>query len=185
MSSGGPAERSTFVTVLAWIFIALSGFSTVISILQNILISYVMPMAQMQSAVDEAEARGPFPPGAAFMIGHMRLLFGAFLVLSAITLMVSIGLLKRWNWARLVFICLMVLGIVWNIAGVFLQRLMFSAMPPMPDDAPPEARAMFETMMPMMQVVSAIFALAFCALFGWIIWRLMSADIRREFAGGA
>jgi flagellar biogenesis protein FliO len=55
----------------------------------------------------------------------------------------------------------------------------------MPANAPPEFRAQFESMMSAMQVVSVIFALAFCGLFGWIIWRLMSADVRREFAAGA
>ena len=32
-----------------------------------------------------------------------------------------------------------------------------------------------------MQVMGAIFALGFSVLFGWIIKRLMSGEIRREF----
>ena len=32
-----PVRRSTFVTVLAWIFIGLSGFTALIGILQNIM----------------------------------------------------------------------------------------------------------------------------------------------------
>ncbi len=131
MSSGAPAERSTFVTVLAWIFILMSGFSTVMAVFQYVVMSFVMPLARMQASLDELKARGdmPMPPGAEFMFGHMRLIFGAFLLLSAITLLTSIGLLKRRNWARLVFICLMALGIVWNIAGLFLQQLMLSGFP--------------------------------------------------------
>jgi hypothetical protein len=34
--SPATSERSTFVTVLAWIFIALSGLWTLIALLQNI-----------------------------------------------------------------------------------------------------------------------------------------------------
>ncbi len=185
MSSGGPAERSTFVTVLAWIFIVLSGFSTLMSIIQNIVMSIVFPFARMQASIEAAKARGDIPPGAEFMMGHIRMLFGAFLLLSAITLVASIGLLKRWNWARLVFIALMALGILWNIGSLFLQRLMLSGMPMMPENAAPEFRAPFEPMMLAMQIVSAIFALAFCVLFAWIIKRLMSAAVRREFAAGA
>ncbi len=179
MSSGGPAERSTFVTVLAWIFIVLSGFWTVVSIFQNIAMSTVMPVAEMQASMDAAKARGDIPPYAEFMFGHMRMLFGAFLLLSALTLVASIGLLKRWNWARLVFIALMALGILWNIGGLFLQRLVLSGMRMMPENAGPEFRSQFEPMMSAMQIVSAIFALAFCVLFAWIIKRLMS--VRREF----
>jgi hypothetical protein len=184
-SSGAPAERSTFVTVLAWIFIVLSGFSTIMSIFQYVIMSFVFPFARMQASVDAARARGGIPPGAEFMIGNMRLLIGSFVLLSAIMLVASIGLLKRRNWARRAFIALMALGILWNIGGLFLQRLMFSSMPMGPGNAPPEFRAQFESMMTAMQIASAIFAIAFCVLFGWIIWRLMSADVRREFDGGA
>ncbi len=54
MSSGGPAERSTFVTVLAWMFIVLSGFSTLMSIIQNIVMSIVFPFARMQASIEAA-----------------------------------------------------------------------------------------------------------------------------------
>ena len=35
------AQRSTFVTVVAWVFIVLSGFGTLISLLQNLMIQTV------------------------------------------------------------------------------------------------------------------------------------------------
>lgn len=43
-------KKSTFVNVLAWIFIALAGFSTLISILQNIMISAMFSIDEMNKA---------------------------------------------------------------------------------------------------------------------------------------
>jgi hypothetical protein len=178
-------QRSDFVTVLAWIFIGLGGLSTLMSVAQYIMFNFMMSIGQMQDAMNAETARGDFPPAAEFMFGHFRQLIGAFFLLSLVTLVAAVGLLRRRNWARLVFICLMALGIVWNLAGLVLQRVMMSSMlstmPMLPPNAPPDFRAQFETMMTGMQIVAAIFALGFSVLFGWIIMRLMSAAIRREF----
>jgi len=181
-----PADRSDFVTVLAWIFIGLGGLSTLMSVAQYIMFNFMMSIGQMQDAMNGATTRADLPPTAEFMFGHFRQLIGAFFLLSLITLIASFGLLRRWNWARLVFICLMALGIVWNLAGLVLQRVvmssMLSTMPMLPPNAPPDFRAQFESMMTGMQILAGIFALGFSILFGWIIKRLMSTEIRREFA---
>ena len=179
------AERSDFVTLLAWVFIGLSGLGTLMGMAQYMMINMMMSFGQIQDAMNAAKARGDFPPAAEFMLGHFRQFIAAYFLLSLVTLTASVGLLKRWNWARLVFICLMAMGIVWNLAGLFLQRFMMSSMlssiPMMSPDMPPDFRAQFDSMMTGMQVVGAIFALGFCVLFGWIMKRLMSAEIRREF----
>jgi hypothetical protein len=182
--SGGPAQRSTFVTVVAWIFIVLSGFGTFMLILESFVLSTVMP--HMQASVDAAKARGQVPPSADFMFGHMQAVFGVIILLSVGMLLVSIGLLKRRNWARILFIAIMALGILGGIGSAVLQRYIFSAMPTStPDNMPPEFRAQFESMMSAMQVVSIVFTIAFSLLYGWIIVRLMSASIRREFTAGS
>lgn len=181
-----PATRSDFVTVLAWIFIGLGGLSTLMAVAQYIVVNFMMSIGQMQDAMNAETARGDVPAAAQFMAGHFRQLIGAFFLLSLITLVAAVGLLRRWNWARLLFIGLMALGIVWNLASLALQRVMMSSMlstmPMLPPNTPPDFRAQFETMMTGMQIVGAIFALGFSVLFGWIIMRLMSAAIRREFA---
>jgi len=56
-----------------------------------------------------------------------------------------------------------------------------SSMPVIQPNMPQDFRAQFESMMMGMQVMGAIFALGFSVLFGWIIKRLMSSDVRREF----
>lgn len=182
MQSPYPDGRSEFVTVLAWVFIGLSGLATLIAVLQYLMFGMMMSFAPMQDAMNDAQARGDVPPAAAFMFGHFRQLIGAFFLLSLITLIASVGLLKRRNWARLLFICLMALQIAGSIAGLFLQRLLLAGMPVLPPNMPPDFSSQMERMMSGMQVVGAIFTLGFCVLYGWIIYRLMSAPVRAEFS---
>ncbi len=46
-------QKSTFVTVLSWIFIFLAGSATVISIIQNVLINVLFPVEEMIKAFNE------------------------------------------------------------------------------------------------------------------------------------
>lgn len=172
-------QRSTFVTVVAWIFIVISGFMTLISILQNIMIFSVMGGAGMSEAMTQP------PPGmngaAAMVFSHIQWLFPAFLVIASLTLISSIGLLRRWNWARLCFVGLMILGIAWHVFGMVFQFLFMSSMqasfPHEGMHGAPDMRMFFIATM----VVSVIMAVGFSVLFGWIAKRLLSAPIAEEF----
>lgn len=166
--------RSSFVTTVAWIFIVLGGFATLLSILQNIMLGILLP-ADMPPI--EPQGNGPNVPAfVRFMFDHFRLFFAAFLVLSATTLASAIGLLKRKNWARLTFIGLMSFGILWNLGGMVFTFIMFSSMP-FPGGAPAD----FQLMSKIMTAFSVFIAIALAVLFVWIIKRLLSSDIQREF----
>lgn len=178
---GSAAPRSSFVTSMAWTFIVLAGFATVIAVLQNVMINLVFPMEEIRGAMREARGSQALPPFAGFMLEHLRLFVGFFLAVSAFTLVSAIGLLKRMNWARLVFIGVMVLGVVWNLAGIALAYFMPSTFPPIPDTAPHDFRDNFQLMMNVMIGVSTVIAIVFAVLFAWVAKRLMSADIKREF----
>ncbi len=170
-------ERSTFVSIVAWIFIVISGFSTFISILQNIMIYTIFPKEEMNQAFQHTEQ---IPVFANFIFNHFDLFFLAFLVASATTFITAIGLLKRKNWARIVFIVIMSLGIIWNILGLVLQFTMFNSMPEFTgaQAAPPE----FQNMMWIMIAASVIMVVAMSALFGFVIKKLNNKDIRVEFS---
>jgi len=170
-------SRSAFVTAVAWVFIALAGFSTPIAILQNIMVALMFPADAMR----EVENAKDIPAFARFMFAHPQIFFGAFLAVSAGTLVSAIGLLRRKNWARLLFIGIMALGIVWNLASVALPFFMFASIPPVPEHAPPDFRDSFDIMWKVMTAFTVLIAVAFVCLFGWIIKRLVSGEIKREF----
>ena len=92
----------------------------------------------------------------------------------------GIGLLKRKEWARLLFIALLGLSILGNIGGFFAQQSAFSYISAMPE-APPEFHAQFERMATTMWVVSIAMAVGVSAVSGWLMWRLASAPVKAEF----
>lgn len=173
-------ERSNFVTTLAWTFIILGGFSSLIAIAQNLMVHLVFPLDEMKAQMAAGPGAEHMPPFARFMMQYFEWIFGVFMLLSLATFVSAIGLLKRREWARLTFIGLMVLGVVWNLAGFFIQQLILTQMP-IPPDAPLEVRQEFAGVQQIMTVVMAVFGLAFAGLFGWLAWRLRAPRIVAEF----
>lgn len=174
-------KPSDFVTAVAWIFVALSGFATLIALLQNLMINLAFPVAEMHAAVVQGGKGPPMPWLFKFMAQNVRLIFFSFLALSALTFASSIGLLKRRNWARLTLIGIMGFGIASNLGGLAVQLSLFSSWP-IPDDAPAEFQDHFDFFVRGIMVISVLFAVGMSVLLGWIIKRHVSRDIRREFA---
>lgn len=177
------APRSSFVTVVAWIYIALTGFGTFILVVQNVLFNTVLPFDQMHEAWTQAQRETGLPPAFGWIFDHIRLFLLVFLVVTVIKLVSAIALLKRRNWARIVFIIIFALGIFWNIAGTVLQQFMVSWMPTIPHvrNAPKDFELMMTAMMTFIRVISAFFAIAFTVLFAWMIKKLVSPEIVAEF----
>ena len=174
-------KRSTFVSTVAWVFIVLSGMFTLISVAQNIMVHVMMSGDHMREALAASQQAGQMPPIARFMFGHFGLFFGLMLALGATMLVASIGLLLRKNWARRLFIVMLGVGITWNLGGIVFQLLWFNSMFSAPTQAPPQFQSDFHTMAIVVSVVTAVFTLAIAGLFAWIIKRLRSSEIKREF----
>ncbi len=172
--------RSEFVTVLAWIFIIISGFAVLVSIFQNVMVSF-FPVERITEAMRDEQAQQHMPAAFRFLFEHFVLFVRAFLVITLALLAASIGLIRRRNWARLLFIALLVLGILWNLGGLAMQFLLVPSFPPLPQEAPAEMDAMFGRMLLIVRVLSALFAVAFTILCGWIIRKLTSERVRAEF----
>lgn len=172
-----PPRRSTFVTVLSVIFIVLSAFWAATSLLQAALFSL---MSFMPCFTDQMQK--DMPPLSAFLFTHSVLFALANLAAAAAMLFASIGLHFRKNWARVLFIALLVLGIVYMIATVVVQI----AFPEwsevsIPKFAPELVARTFHAFMVVVLVAQAVMSVGFGVLFGWIIKRLLSPEVRREF----
>ena len=175
-----PDRRSNFVTVVAWVFIVLSGLATAISLLQNVM------LLTLFHGRDFAHMGQAAPPGMGgmpgFMVSHVQWMFLGFFVVSVLTLASSIGLLRREPWARWCFIGVMGLGIAWNLVGVVAQIGAIGAMgehlhgPVVP--GAPDVRAFFM----LMTTLGIVVAVGMSAVFGWIAWRLLSPALAAEFA---
>jgi hypothetical protein len=145
-----------------------------------------MPFDQLNSALQDSTA-AQLPVPARVMFSHFQLFFLVTFLLSLLMLISSIGLLRRHNWARLVFIGLLVLGIIYLLGGLFLQQSFMSSFnrsfsAAAPQDSLFRANAQqFESLFTAMRVFMIVFSLGIASVFGWIVARLASAKVRTEF----
>lgn len=169
--------RSTFVTVLAWIFIGLSALGTLVGTLQVVMLFTLLADSPFNELSMTSPPEG-IPAPAVFLMSHFKAFFGLILAVNAAALVVSIGLLRRKNWARLAFIGLMGLGILQSVLGLVFQIWMFNSMRDM--FHAPGAPNMWPLLI-IMGFMAAVFAAGFFWLYAWIIKRLMSKPVATEF----
>ncbi|WP_254460449.1 hypothetical protein [Xanthomonas sacchari] len=172
-------SRSSFVTILAWIFIVLSGSGTLVGIMQAVVFFAVFDQAGFAETIRALPPE--MPPVAVFLFSNFRWLSLGTLLLSASALASSIGLLKRRGWARWCFIGLMLLAITWNLVGAVLQVQMISFMQKQLAVAQMHGVPDMQPMVWAMAVMGMVFAAMFVVLHGWIIARLLSSPVAAEF----
>jgi len=156
---------------------------TFCAISQNIMFYFYVPIEKIQDSINDPQFSKETPLMMKITFPNMRLIFLAFLIVSASTLVSAIGLLKRKNWARQVFIALMVIGIASNLGGLVIQiyTIVEFAQPPPGATQETIKTSSVANMMILMMLFSIIIAVGFSILFAWIIKRLLSEPIRNEF----
>jgi len=173
--------RSSFVTVVAWISIILSGLSTFMAIVQGVMVLMVFPFGEMRSMIHGLGAYPAIPPVMQFMLDNVGIFFALSLAFSCLTLLSSVGLLNRKNWARVTFIWILVLGMLGSIAGLFLQFHMFASIPAITEAAPEGLGDQILLMARAMKAAVVVFVAVSGAMSAWIIARLSSREVKAEF----
>ena len=168
-------SRSLFVTVTAWVFIALAAAASASALVQNASVVSFMPEWRAKE----------LPLLTGLLLGYLPWVVGAGFAMSVATLACAIGLLLRIEWARRAFIGLLVLAIVANLAGLWLQHEVVQSVV---DNTlshvqlPQAAAGVFGGFVTATRVMALAMTLSACAMLAWIIRRLMSATVRQEFA---
>lgn len=178
----GSAERSGFISGLAWVFIVLGAFSTVVALFQSLLLAAVLPSERLQALLHRPDVREALPDYALWVFQHVQLLAGASLLFSVFMLVAAIALLKRRRWARWTFVVFMVLSAVTHFVGAWL---ILTVPMPVSVDVAPGGREAFEMMrgvFSVMRVVAAVLGVVFGIGFAWLARRLLSREVGREFA---
>lgn len=173
-------QRSTLVTVVAWVFIGLAGFATFIAILQNIMFEMVFAPALQQATASTPSMPAPVE----WMSHHIAWVFRAFLLLALATLTSAIGLLLRKNWARLLFIGLLALAVLYQFFGLVVQWWMGDFMQEamaIPPHAPQDFERSMQAVFMVMRVFGMLLALGLSTLFAWLIYRLSRPAVIAEF----
>ncbi|MET1023161.1 MAG: hypothetical protein ABWX87_02510 [Pseudoxanthomonas sp.] len=177
-----------FVTVLAWLTIALGALGVGTGLLQ------LLPAPggrdpNIQLLLEALRGGGlPLPPMLRWTLAHTLEISLVSLVLSALTLWLGWGLLRRLEWARLGFIVYLVVGtvltfgLVWLLPAMIEQTLsMQFALQSPGQPLPPELAGMTTVA----AVFSGCVAVVFAVLHGGIIWKLCTAAVRAQFNADA
>lgn len=170
---------SRFVTGVAWIFLILSGVSVAIALVQALALLFWPPLVDVLDQYRAvANQQGEAGELSGFVLDNLAWMTLSNLLVSMVTLIAAIGLLKRFNWARLLFIVMLGLIILWALGSVVM---LWQA-------APYQPAAGAGAYDPLMQgpstpglLFGTVLTLLFCLLLGWVIKRLCSARIRAEF----
>ncbi len=178
-SISSPTGKSKFVTYLAWMFIITAGLGTFVAIIQNIMVFVFFPGNEVSRILNFSEAAEYIPAILPFIISHIRLFLLVYLLAAGITFIASIGLLMRKNWARIFFVSIMSLGIIWNLVEMFFYGALIPKIPVFPDEI---GLPNFQTIFSGVRIFAAIFAIGLIILYAWIIKKLVSKNIKREFA---
>jgi len=168
-----PKPRSTFVTLVAWLGIGTAACATPVALVQSLMAGTLS--AQVEAALD-TDALAHLPFAMRYALEHVGLLSQAFLAASLVTLGVSIGLLKRKEWGRLGVIALLGVAILQQLGLFWLQLTMGDAM-----GAAGETPRELAAAMLLLQVVGGVLTVVQVGVCGWMIWKLMTPEIRAEF----
>jgi hypothetical protein len=172
-------SRSRFVTAIAWVFILLGALASLSALVQNAAVASLMPGLPL------AGERGALPLLTGLLIGYLPWVVGTGLVVSLATLASAVGLLLRLDWARRVFIGLLVFAIVANLLGLWLQHEVLQSVVNntlRTASIPAQVLGVFGGFVTAARVMAVLMTLFGCGVLGWIIRRLMSSSVRQEFA---
>ena len=170
--NSAPAPRSNFVTGLAWVMIAFGAFGILMSLMQNVLINLLLPALEGTAALP-----GPF---GALPLGFFRVAMLFSLAFTAFMTYGAWALLKRRNWARILFIVLFIMSVVTHVivvVAIAVGANLMGSLPTGGDILPPD----FQTMLRAMLVAFAVFMLAMAVGYAWLAYRLCTPAIAAEF----
>ena len=108
------------MTGLAWSFIGLAAFSALLAGFQTLLFTYLVPMEALRAVFADAISLKLLPPATINVLAHLPGIGIALFIVSVLTLVVSIALLKRRNWARIAFGWIMIATAILHLAGLLL-----------------------------------------------------------------
>lgn len=164
--------RSLFVTLTAWAAIVVAALSCTFGVIQQ------AALASWAPGLEAAVQAQPVPAQGGLLLQSLPWVVGAGLMASVALLVAAVGLLMRLEWARRAFILLLGVAIAAQLASLWLQHRFVQSLV---GAAVPAAGALPGGAATAATLLTGALALLACGLLGWVIARLMSAKVRREF----
>ncbi len=168
-------QRSTYVTVVGWLFIVLSGLVAIYCLifLFSPTDKLLAQFQQQQTLMPAGQPR----QDPAMMLSMLRGMCMFFFVVELWVLLSSVGLVMRKGWARISFIVVLSLGIffslIYVLIGIVGRSMDMSTMP----GANPQMAGFMHSVMAAMAYMGALFA----AFFIFTIYKLCTEKVKAEF----
>jgi hypothetical protein len=181
-----PSHKSTFVTVVAWIAIVFSALATLGALLTVFALA-VTPAGTVNAAVNQVAQDTAFtrilPAPYLFMLHHVRLIAFIKLAWWATALIASIGVLRRQEWARQVFVAVLGIEILAVAFGVIMGQLIGMALAS--QIASTSRSGQVPPGMGSGLAFAGLLGVAIIGILVWLLFMFRSAHVREEFAGRA
>ncbi|WP_242108752.1 hypothetical protein [Luteimonas aquatica] len=182
-----PVPRSTFVTLLAWITLGLVMLGVLVLAVEMAAFAAVSRSSGFSTLYQQFLRDPQMAQFVSTLLRWLPVLLAVIAAQTVLTLTASIGLLKRRDWARKLFIVLLLIAAAGQFATLPMQWALsdqfqgFVLHQPMP----PEMRVQMQMQIEGTRIATRIFGVAiaavFSGLFGWLAWKLHTPRIRAEF----
>lgn len=174
-------QRSEFVTIMAWISLALGLLGVASGIMQGVMLLAMPADRMVQDLLGAVAAETRLPSPMLWIFDNLGLLNFLSLLSSALFAVVSYGLLKRFEWGRKGFVLFLAASALFGLLGaaVFVHFLSLTSGMAGADIA--EIDPAFQSLQSAMQAAVVVATSLVAVLHGAIIWKLYRPSIRAEF----
>lgn len=173
--------RSQFVTIVAWLSLAVAALGVAGGALQWLALAVSRPEQRLREFVAAAGPEFALPPGLLWMLGHMDLLLALSLLSSLLLGAFSWGLLRRREWGRLGFVALLVLSGALMIVGAHAFSATMDWANAQAGLDPAALDPLVARLQSSMKIAAYGGAFAIAALHAAIAWKLCVPAVRAEF----
>lgn len=174
-------QRSEFVTVMAWISLALGLLGVVSGLMQGVMLLAMPADRMLQDLLGVVAPEVQLPSAILWIFGNLGLLNFLSLLSSALFAVVSYGLLKRHEWGRVGFVLLLAASALLGLLGVGVFVHFLDLANGMTSAEIAEIDPAFQSLQSAMKIAVIVAALLVAVLHGAIIWKLYRPGIRAEF----
>lgn len=175
------APRSQFVTITAWLSLALALVGVLTGLLQWAMFAASPADQGLLDALTAGGSGVALPPSLLWMFDHLGLLLLASLLSSVLLAVASWGLLQRREWGRFGFIVLLVGGALLTLAGAFAFDRLLADLNARAGLDPASVDPLLANLQAAMRMAMYAAALLVGILHGAIVWKLCTPAVRAEF----
>lgn len=172
--------KTYFEDVIGWVFLIMGGYQVLKGVF-DLIISDMSELYDLLADPDFMAFISVFP-FMDYIIENIVLIMNLLLLYNLAMVVCSIGLLKRWNWARMGFIVVMSISILQSLLGFIYIHVGYPyAVTFIEDNMESGDVTLFKNILLGVVIFLDFICLVFIGLYAWIAYRLGTEKIKARF----